>query len=72
MFESKWEPKGGQNGAKIVKKFGPKLDRKISLVLDRFFNGFWLIFGAKIDRNLNKNQDPQAYQSKKAEGCKVL
>ena len=52
-------PKRSQN----PKKVGPKLDRKIILVSDRFFNGFWLIFGAKIDRNLIKNQDPQAYRS---------
>ena len=61
-------PKRSQNPQKV----GPKLDQKTNLVLDRFFIGFWLIFGAKIDRNLIKNQDPQAYQSKKDEGCKVL
>jgi len=61
-------PKRSQNR----KKVGPKFDQKINAVWDHFFVGFWLIFGAKIDRNLNKNQDPQAYQSKKAEGCKVL
>ena len=55
-----------------LKKDGPKLDQKINAVLDRIFIGFWLIVGAKTDRNLNQNQDPQAYQSKKAEGCKVL
>ena len=61
-------PKWSQN----LEKDAPKLDQKTNVVLDRFFIGFWLIFGAKIDRNLNKNQDPQAHQSKKAEGCKVL
>jgi len=38
-------PKRSQNPQKV----GPKLDQKTNLVLDRFFIGFWLIFGAKID-----------------------
>ena len=58
--------------SQYIEKVSLKFDQKINAVLDRIFIGFWLIFGAKTDRNLNKNQDPQAYQSKKAEGCKVL
>ena len=58
--------------SQYAEKVGLKFDQKINAVLDRIFIGFCLIVGAKIDRNLNKNQDPQAHQSKKAEGCKVL
>ena len=72
IFEAKWKPERHQNVANILKKVGLKFDQKINAVLDRILIGFCLIFGALIDRNLNKNQDPQAYQSKKAEGCKVL
>ena len=58
--------------SQYAEKVGLKFDQKINAVLDRIFIGFWLMFGVNTDRNLNKNQDPQAYQSKKAEGCKVL
>ena len=59
------------NGDKIQTKIGPKLDQTITAVSDRLFIGFWVIFGVKFERNLITNRDPQAYQSKKADGCKV-
>ena len=70
VLEAKWEPKGTQTEPKS-ENIGPKLDQKINTVLDRFFIGVWLNFDAKIDWLFNKNQDPQAYQNKMAESCKV-
>ena len=70
---------GGKMGAKKLPKRSPnpKISLKNSIkksirFWDGFFIGFWLIFEAKIDWILNKNQVAQVYQNKMVESCNVL